>query len=99
NPAPLLIHPEHASEYGRQGFKTVIGKTFNPSGMSPNEIYARTLEGKSPQGMQIAIVPRTADINSRSAVCISPRFATAILFPPKENPSDSKEFTWIYAVF
>ncbi len=99
NPAPLLIHQEHASNYQRQGFKTTVGKTFDPSGMTPSEIYARTLDGKSPQGMHIAIVPRTADIDSHSAVCITPRFSMAVLFPPKQAPSDQKEFTWVYAVF
>jgi len=99
NPAPLLIRPEHASEYQRHGFKTTVGKTFDPSGMTPSEIYAKTLDGKSPQGMSIAIVPRTADIDSHSAVCVTPRFAMAVLFPPKQNPSDRQEYTWVYAVF
>jgi hypothetical protein len=99
SPAPLLIHPEHASEYQRQGFKTTVGKTFDPSGMTPSEIYARTLDGKSPKGMQVAIVPRTPDIESNSAVCVTPRFAMAILFPPKTSASDQKEFTWVYGVF
>ena len=99
NPAPLLIRAEHESEYQRHGFKTTVGKTFDPSGMTPAEIYARTLDGKSPQGMSLAIVPRTADIDSHSAVCVTPRFAMAVLFPPKERPSDQKEYTWVYAVF
>ena len=98
-PAPLLIREEHASTYKAQGFKTVVGKTFDPSGMSPSEIYERTLDGKSPKGMHVAIVPRTADIDSPSAVCISPRFSMAILFPPKANAGDQKEYTWVYAVF
>jgi hypothetical protein len=98
-PSPLLIQPEHASAYALQGFKTTVGKTFDPAGMTPSEIYARALEGKSPKGMHLAIVPRTADIDSPSAVCITPRFAMAVLFPPKENKDDKKEFTWVYAVY
>jgi len=98
-PSPLLIQAEHASAYALQGFKTTVGKTFDPTGMNPSEIYARTLDGKSPKGMNLAIVPRTSDIDSHSAVCITPRFAMAVLFPPKENKDDKKEFTWIYAVY
>jgi hypothetical protein len=98
-PAPLLIREEHASSYKAQGFKTTVGKTFDPSGMSPTEIYERTLDGKSPKGMHIAIVPRTPDIDSPSAVCITPRFSMAVLFPPKASASDQKEYTWVYAVF
>ncbi len=99
NPAPLLIHKEHARDYQQAGFKTVVGKTFDPKGMNPKEIYQRTLAGKSPKGMQLAIVPRTGDIRSESAVCVTPRFAMAVLFPPKSRPSDKKEFTWVYAVY
>src|SRR6478752_1153805 len=51
SPAPLLINKEHASEYERQGFKVTVGKTFDATGMTPTEIYARTLDGKSPKGM------------------------------------------------
>lgn len=98
-PAPLLIHADHAGDYQRQGFKTVVGKTFDPSGMTAREVYEKTLDGKSPKGMHVAIVPRTPDIDSPSAVCVTPRFAMAVLFPPKANAGDQKEFTWVYAMY
>jgi hypothetical protein len=100
SPAPVFIHKEHEGHYRRAGFDITSGKTLANAGTDPLEDYKHALrQGPSPIGQPIAVVPRTPDINQPTAVCVTPRFTMAVLFPPKEKPSDVKRFTWIYAVY
>jgi hypothetical protein len=100
SPAPMYIHKEHEKHYQRAGFDISEGKSAVAPKATPTETYRHAVtQGPSPLGQPIAIIPRTADINLRTAVCITPRFSMSVLFPPKEKPSDDKRFTWIYAVY
>jgi hypothetical protein len=101
SPAPMFIHKEHERIYEGEGFKTVLGKTLDQAAPTPLQAYQTALQGGgAPKGQSIALVPRTPDIDTPSAVCVSPRFAMAVLFPPKAGPTDNvAEFTWVYAVY
>ncbi len=39
------------------------------------------------------------DIESDTAVCVTPRLSVAVLFPPKEGPALDPGDTWVYAVY
>lgn len=99
--APMFIHKEHEQIYKNQGFKTAMGKTLDQAAPTQLQAYQAALLGKgAAKGQSIALVPRTPDIRTPSAVCVSPRFTMAILFPPKASRNDNvPEFSWVYAVY
>lgn len=99
--APMFIHKEHERFYKDQGFNTAMGKTLNQAPPTPLQAYQTALQGGgAAKGQSIALVPRTPDVRTPSAVCVSPRFSMAILFPPKAGRNDNvAEFTWVYAVY
>lgn len=99
--APMFIQKEHEQYYRNQGFKTTVGKTLDQAAPTSLQAYQTALRGGgAAKDQSIALVPRTPDIRTPSAVCVSPRFSMAVLFPPKAGKNDNvAEFTWIYAVY
>jgi hypothetical protein len=49
----------------------------------------------------VALLPRVTDIETPTAVCVTPRFSMAVLFPPKMSRTsrNTPAATWVYAVF
>jgi hypothetical protein len=49
----------------------------------------------------VALLPRTSDVFQDTAVCMTPRFSMAVLFPPRKGKPypDPETDTWIYAVY
>jgi hypothetical protein len=97
---PMYIRPEHVAFYTQAGAEVTQGKTLETSLRSPVETYrVGTQKGQAPKGQDIAKVGKAGDIDPISAVCVTPRFSMAPLFPPKTNSLDGVETTWVYAVW
>jgi hypothetical protein len=97
---PMYIRAEHADFYTQAGAEVVQGKTLKSSLRTPVETYKfGAQKGQAPQGQDIAKVDKAGDIDPISAVCVTPRFSMAPIFPPKTNSLDGPELTWVYTVY
>ena len=102
--APMFIHPEHAEHYQAFGIERKIGNVLEPKHVPANTIDAYKLalqRSLTPKGQHLAVVQSAPDIDSPTAVCVTPRFSMAIVFPPKAKASDTDTpvDTWVYAVY
>jgi hypothetical protein len=112
----LPIKQAHKKFYEKQGFKVTTPREVLILRNKRGEIKDKSigdienLEMLTPEGLKnlkqfpldlpIALVPRGRDIVTPTAVCVTPRFSMAVLFPPKESKHKPVAIkTWIYVLY
>jgi hypothetical protein len=102
----IKIMKRHAPYYEKMDTTRQVVYTKEAALNTYGNLTIATAEGAKDlrlvQGVSwVALLPRARDIDLNTAVCVTPRFAMALLFPPKANANDTltPAETWVYAVF
>ncbi|WP_165231891.1 hypothetical protein [Aquisphaera insulae] len=103
----VYIAKRHAPYYNQMDLSRQVVYTKAEALRKYGNLNIATAEGVKDlkqiysEDCHVALLPTVTDIESPSAVCVTPRFSMAILFPPKLSrySVNCPPETWVYALY